>query len=152
MCIKDGVIGYAVGADWHLDQNIPTQTNSNGTPTGWLVNQADSAIGDTTVTIDTGSNAPVAGDIFTVAASTQQFVVASYAANVITFQPALTVALANNSAITFAASHVVNVAFQRNAFAFALAPIMASPPNSDSTPHVTDEKAGMNLSRYGMPQ
>ena len=143
--IVTGDIGYALGADWHLDQNIPTHTNSNGTPTGWLVNQADSAIGDTTVTIDTGSNAPVAGDIFTVAASTQQFVVASYAANVITFQPALTVALANNSAITFAASHVVNVAFQRNAFGFAMAPIMDASLNSDSMQQVTDEKTGLTM-------
>ena len=143
--IVTGDIGYALGADWHLDQNIPTHTNANGTPTGWLVNQADSAIGDTTVTIDTGSNAPVAGDIFTVAASTQQFVVASYAANVITFQPALTVALANNSAITFAAAHVVNVAFQRNAFGFAMAPIMDASLNSDSMQQVTDEKTGLTM-------
>ena len=73
-----GDIGYALGASWHLDQNVPTFTNSNGTPTSWLVNQSDSAIGDTTVTIDTGSNDPVEGDIFTVAGSTQQFVVSSY--------------------------------------------------------------------------
>ena len=46
-----GDIGYALGASWHLDQNVPTFTNSNGTPTSWLVNQADSAVGDTTVTI-----------------------------------------------------------------------------------------------------
>ena len=143
--IVTGDIGYALGADWHLDQNIPTHTNSNGTPTGWLVNQADSAIADTTVTIDTGSNVPVAGDIFTVAASTQQFVVASYAANVITFQPALTVALANNSAITFAAAHVVNVAFQRNAFGFAMAPIMDASLNSDSMQQVTDAKTGLTM-------
>ena len=140
-----GDIGYALGASWHLDQNVPTFTNSNGTPTSWLVNQADSAIGDTTVTIDTGSNDPVEGDIFTVAGSTQQFVVSSYSSNVITFAPALTAALSNNSALTFAASHVVNVAFQRQAFGFAMAPIMDASMNSDTMRQVTDEKSGLTM-------
>ena len=140
-----GDIGYALGASWHLDQNVKTHTNSNGTPTGWLVNQADSAIGDTTVTIDTGSNDPVAGDVFTVAASTQQFVVSSYASNVITFAPALTAALVNNSALTFAAAHVVNLAFQRNAFGFAMAPLMDARLNSDTMRQVTDEKTGLTM-------
>ena len=140
-----GDIGYALGASWHLDQNIPTHTNSGGTPASWLVNQSDSAVGDTTVTIDGGSIAPVEGDIFTVAASTQQFVVSSYASNVITFAPALTAALADNSALTFAASHVVNVAFQRNAFGFAMAPLMDARLNSDSMQQVTDEKTGLTM-------
>jgi len=140
-----GDIGYALGASWHLDQNIPTHTNSGGTPASWLVNQSDSAVGDTTVTIDGGSIAPVAGDIFTVAASTQQFVVSSYASNVITFAPALTAALADNSALTFAASHVVNVAFQRNAFGFAMAPLMDARLNSDTMQQVTDEKTGLTM-------
>ena len=140
-----GDIGYALGASWHLDQNVPTFTNSNGTPTSWLVNQADSAIGDTTVTIDTGSNDPVEGDIFTVAGSTQQFVVSSYSSNVITFAPALTAALGNNAALTFAASHVVNVAFQRQAFGFAMAPIMDASMNSDTMRQVTDEKSGLTM-------
>ena len=140
-----GDIGYALGASWHLDQNIPTHTNSGGTPASWLVNQSDSAVGDTTVTIDGGSIAPVEGDIFTVAASTQQFVVSSYASNVITFAPALTAALADNSALTFAASHVVNVAFQRNAFGFAMAPLMDARLNSDTMQQVTDEKTGLTM-------
>ena len=143
--IVTGDIGYALGASWHLDQNIPTHTNANGTPTGWLVNSTGSTAGDTTIAIDTGSNDPVAGDIFTVAASTQQFVVSSFAGSTITFQPALTVALANNSAITFAAAHVVNVAFQQNAFGFAMAPIMDASLNSDSMRQVTDEKTGLTM-------
>tara|TARA_R110000803_G_scaffold6364_2_gene20638 strand:- start:366 stop:1484 length:1119 start_codon:yes stop_codon:yes gene_type:complete len=143
--IVTGDIGYALGASWHLDQNIPTHTNANGTPTGWLVNSTGSTAGDTTIAIDTGSNNPVAGDIFTVAASTQQFVVSSFAGSTITFQPALTVALANNSAITFAAAHVVNVAFQQNAFGFAMAPIMDASLNSDSMRQVTDEKTGLTM-------
>ena len=81
-----GDIGYALGASWHLDQNVPTHTT--GSPSSWLVNTASSSIGDTTVPIDTGSGTPAEGDIFTVAASTQQFVVVSYATSTITFQPA----------------------------------------------------------------
>jgi hypothetical protein len=93
-----GDIGYALGANWHLDQNVPTHTNSNGTPTSWLVNSASSAIGDTTVAIDGGSNNPVAGDVFTVAgidSAVRRRVVWLFDDH---FQPALTAALSDNAA------------------------------------------------------
>ncbi len=140
-----GDIGYALGASWHLDQNVPTFTNSNGTPTSWLVNSGSSAVGDTTIAVDGGSNNPVEGDIFTVAGSTQQFVVASFSSPTITFEPALTAAFTDNAALTFAASHVANVAFQRNAFGFAMAPLMDARLNSPNMQQVTDEKTGLTM-------
>ncbi len=143
--IISGDIGYALGASWNLDQNVPTFTNSNGTPTGWLVNDASTAAGDTTIGIDTGSNDPVEGDIFTIAGSTQQFVVSSYAGGNVTFSPALDAAVADNAAITFAASHVVNLGFQRNAFGFAMAPLMDASMNSDMMRQVADEKSGLTM-------
>ena len=57
----------------------------------------------------------------------------------------MTAALSNNSALTFAASHVVNVAFQRQAFGFAMAPIMDASMNSDTMRQVTDEKSGLTM-------
>lgn len=138
-----GDIGYALGASWHLDQNVPTHTSGGGA--SWLVNNASSAIGDTTVPIDGGSGTPLAGDLFTVAGSSQQFVVVSYATSTITFEPALTVALTDNAALTIAATHVVNVAFQRNAFGFAMAPLMDSRLNSPNMQQVTDEKTGLTM-------
>jgi hypothetical protein len=118
--IREGEVSRAIGFDWHEDVGMDdiTHENPNGTPAGWLVNQADHAIGDTTVTIDTGANAPVVGDIFTVAGDTQTYVVKGYAANVITYAPKAKVAWADNAAITFKAAHAINLAFNPFAFAF----------------------------------
>jgi len=124
--IREGEIGRKLGFDWSMDQAVPTHTNANGTPGSFLVNQADVAIGDLTVIIDTGSNDPVEGDVFTVAGDTQTYAVSSYASNTITFTPAAKVAWADNAAITFKATgHIVNLAFHRDAFALAVRPLEA---------------------------
>lgn len=116
--LKEGKIGRVLGFDWYYDAQVPTHTSSGGT--GWLVNQVGHvAIGDTTVIIDTGSGDPLVGDIFTVAGDTQTYCVTIYAANTITFNRPALVAWQDNAAITFKASHVVNLAFHRDALAFA---------------------------------
>lgn len=117
-----GDIGDLLGFGWNENQNVITHTNANGTPTGWLINDASVSVGDTTFTIDTGSNDPVEGDIFTVAGDTQTYVVRSYAANVITMSPSAQVAVADDAALTFKAAHVNNLAFHRDAFALAVRP------------------------------
>jgi len=121
--IKDGEIREKLGFSFWMNQNLPTHTNANGTPTGWLVDQDDVAVNDLVVTIDTGSNDPVEGDVFTIAGDTQTYVVASYATNVITFQPPAQVAWAEDAVITFKGAHKVNIAFQKNAIAFASRPL-----------------------------
>ena len=73
--INRGDIGYKLGAAWHLDQNVPS--HDTAPPTSYLVNNASSAVGDTTVPVDGGSGTPVAGAIFTVTGSSKQFVVSS---------------------------------------------------------------------------
>jgi hypothetical protein len=114
-----GELGTKLGARWVMDQNMPTHTND---PTGWLTNQADHAIGDTTITIDTGSNAPAAGDMFTIAGDTTEYHVTGYAANVITYTPEAVVAADDNDALTFT-DYIPNLCFHRSAFALASAPL-----------------------------
>ncbi|MEA5465269.1 hypothetical protein [Leptothoe sp. PORK10 BA2] len=118
--VREGEINRAYGFDWHEDAGMDgiTHTNPNGTPAGWLVNQANHALGNTTVVIDTGANAPVVGDIFTVAGDSQTYAVVGFAANTITYVPAARAAWANNAAITFRAAHAINLAFHPMAFAF----------------------------------
>ena len=72
----------------------------------------------------------VAGDLFTVAGDTQQYVVTggphTAAANAIagvTFEPGAKIAWADNAQITFVVNHVANVAFHRNAIALVVAPL-----------------------------
>ena len=144
--IRFGDIGYALGANWHIDQNVPTFTNSNGTPTSYLVNNGSGyAAGTTTIAIDGGSNAPVEGDLFTLAGNTGQYVVSSLDGANLTFAPALNATVADNTALTFAASHVNNLGFQRNAIGFAMAPIMDASMNSDMMRQVTDVKSGLTM-------
>ncbi|MEO0488159.1 MAG: hypothetical protein AAFZ49_01210, partial [Cyanobacteria bacterium J06659_2] len=118
MTLREGEIGRGYGFEWYEDVGLDGLTHSTGGGAGWLVNQADHAIADTTVVIDTGSGDPAVGDIFTVAGDSQTYVVSSYASNTITYAPAAKVAWANNAAITFKASHAVNLAFNPYCFAF----------------------------------
>ena len=129
--IVRGQIGEKLGATWFVDQNIQSHTNSNGTPTGFLANGGSGfAKGLTYIDVDTGSNAPVVGDIFTVAGDTVPHVVTAVASGGdyrLTISPGLGAAVANNAALTFLASastgFVRNLLFHRDAFAFATRPL-----------------------------
>ncbi len=97
-------------------------THTNGTGTGYLVNNgAGYAIGDTAITVDTGSGTVLAGDVITFAGDSNNYVVrTALAANVITIAaPGLLAAVADDTAITVGADHVPNVAFHRSAVVLA---------------------------------
>lgn len=120
--IVDAQLNRKLGFDWFMDQNVKTHTNTGGA--GFLLNNAsDETIGAKTAIVDTGSTAPAEGDIFTVAGDTQTYVITAATTTLFTFEPAAKVAWANNAAFTFKASHVVNLAFQRDAIAFATRPL-----------------------------
>ena len=129
--IVRGNIGEKLGATWVVDQNVQSHTNSNGTPTGFLANGGSGfAKGLTYIDVDTGSNAPVVGDVFTVAGDTVPHVVTAVASGGdyrLTISPALGAAVSNNAALTFLASagtgFVRNLLFHRDAFAFASRPL-----------------------------
>jgi hypothetical protein len=121
-----GQFARKLGAAWFEDQNVPTHNSNEAS--GWLVNQVGHAVGNTTVTIDTGTGNPTAGDIFTVAGDTQTYVVKSYAANVITYGPAAKTAFADNAALTFKADHVLNIAFHPECIALATRPFAGMDP------------------------
>jgi hypothetical protein len=138
--MRTGQIGFVLGADWNVNQNIADHTPgtlTDGTGMLALVNDASYTVGESTVDIDATSlsGTVVVGDIFTVAGDAQQYVVtagATAAANAIAgmaFAPASKVAWADNAQITFdggatgATAHAPNLAFHPDAFAFASAPI-----------------------------
>lgn len=119
-----GEIGAALGFRWFADQQV--QTHSNGTTDGaYLVNGVN-AIGTTSLAVDTGTGTLLQGTVFTIAGDTQTYVVtADYAggAGNVSISPALKVATSGGEAITEKAAHVVNLAFQRGAFALAVRPL-----------------------------
>lgn len=124
--IMEGEIGRKLGFDWFADDDVPTHTA--GTGSGYLINNASGqAIGDTTVTVDTGTGTIVVGDIVTFAGHSQTYVVtAALAANQFSISPPLVAAVADNAAVTVKAAHVVNLGFHRDAFAFATRPLLSS--------------------------
>lgn len=121
--IVEGQIGRKLGFDFFMDQQVPTHTTTAaGTIT---VDDAAHAAGASTITWDGGGTAPAAGDVFTAAGDTQTYTVVSSTATVITHSPVGQVALADDAALTFKASHVVNLAAHRDAFALAIRPLEA---------------------------
>jgi hypothetical protein len=132
--IRDGQINRKLGFNWFMDQLVPTHTTgtlSNGSTHTAKVNDAAYTVGESTVDIDetTLTGTVVKGDIFTVAGDSQTYVVtanATASGNAIAglaFYPPSKVAWADDAVVTFQASHVVNLAFHRDAFAFASRPL-----------------------------
>lgn len=132
----EGEIGRKLGFDWFTDDHVPSHTA--GTPGGTpVVNDPGSALalGDKSVPIDgltvtTGDYHK--GDIITFAGHSQQYAVQALAtANgsgevTVSIEPGLVAVPADGEAVSLVASHVVNVAFHRDAFALAVRPLQAS--------------------------
>lgn len=155
MGIIEGQIGRKFGFDVFMDQQIPTHTAgtlSDGSNHRALINDAAVAIGQTSVDMDstTLTGTVVVGDIFTVAGDSQQYVVtagATAAANAInvSFDPPAKVAWANDAQVDFVDTHVVNLAFHRDAFALASRPLSDDGLASGRIASVTDPVSGLSL-------
>lgn len=149
--IVEGQIGRILGADWYMDQNVPTHTA--GTASGATTDAAGYAAGVKTVTLaSAGSGTILVGDVITFAGQTQTYTVTSGDADVsgggtISFEPGLVSALsAAAKAITVKGSHAVNLAFHRDAFAFVSRPFSgADPANLGNFSFMTDPVSGLSL-------
>jgi hypothetical protein len=119
MVIRDGVIGTKQGFDWFMDQNLGRHI----TGAAGIFLSAGAAIGAKAMAVSNGTTAPAVGDVFTIAGQIQSYVVTSATLTTVNFEPALRVAVAANSVMTFVASHTPNLAFHRDAFAFAMRPL-----------------------------
>ena len=135
--VREGRLGRLYGMDWYSDGDVPSHTlGAAGTP---LVDDADGvAVGTKLIHMDGFTTKPSVGDIFTIpnrAAGTtdaQTYTVTASTAldgtdSDVSFEPGLKVALAagdDSTAVNFKATHVVNLAFHRDAFAFASRPLL----------------------------
>ena len=132
--IVEGSIGRKLGFDWFLDQNISTFVPGTGWASGNIASTVGAAIGDTTLNIlnATASGALKIGDIFTLTADTasQQYVltangtVSATVAEAISFYPPLKTAVATGATlVVVSVTYVANLAFHRDAFAWASRPL-----------------------------
>lgn len=149
---RDGEIGRKFGFDIFTDDQVLTHTaGGSGTP---LVNGALSA-GVSSVVIDglSGSTGFLVGDILTFAGHTQTYTVAtapaaSGGAQTVTISPALAADVADNAAIAVKASHIVNLAFHRDAFALAMRPLAGETAGEGYGSQIvtmTDPQTGLSM-------
>jgi hypothetical protein len=123
--ITNGSIGRKLGFDWHMDQVVPTH-NSTVLSAGAATVNGVAALGAYTISIAKATNASplVAGDILTFAGDSQTYTVVADVTlavgnTTVTVLPAVKVAKVGGEAVTLKASHVVNLAFHKDAFGFA---------------------------------
>lgn len=150
--VIEGEIGRKYGIDWIAESAIPTHIA--GDDGGSATVDGVHAIGVTIVAIDdmtftTGTY--FLGDIISFAGHSQTYVVTALAtadgggnAN-ITIQPPLVAALADTEAVTQEADHVVNLIFQRDAFALAMRPLSSDTADGARIMSLTDPVTGLSL-------
>jgi len=128
--VRDAKIGRKFGFEWEEDQQVPKQTA--GSLTGTVTANGAQSAGVTTVSIATAASssfAPNVGDLIKFSGDSQTYSVQSGASlgasanGNFVIAPAKVVALAGGEPVTITASHVVNIAFHRQAFAFASRPL-----------------------------
>lgn len=135
--ITDGKLTRKLGFDWFMDQQVPTHTA--GTITTGLISKAATAyaVGVKTLLATTAASTGACnlkiGDIITFAGDAQTYVLTAAAVQptastdvTLSFEPGLKVAHTGSEAVSVKSSHVVNLAFHRDAFAFASRPLTDS--------------------------
>lgn len=145
--LRQGVLldvhGMAIRESGQID------SHTQGTGSGYLVNSASLAVGDTTIPADTGTGTIVAGDVVTFAGDSNKYVVTSALSggSFTIAAPGLRTAVADNSAITVGADYTANCAFSRSAIVLATrAP--ARPEEGDQAEDVmmiTDPRSGISF-------
>lgn len=152
--IVEGKINRKLGFDWFMDQQVPTHTT--GVATGTPVTNGAPAVGAVLIVTDGWTNDTTGilleGDIITFAGDSQTYVVtadvdsgATTGPASIPIAPALQVAVGDGAAITVTADHVVNLAFHRDAFAFASRPLAQSEGLGNIIESATDPVSGLSL-------
>jgi len=137
---RSGLIRRQYGFNMRTSAGI--ERHVAGAGTGYLINNAlNEAIGETTLTLDTGTvntTGIKAGDVITINGDTNQYVVntglTAAAGDIVIGRPGLIQAAANNAALTIGASYTPNLAFERSAIVGIMRPpVMPANPTISQT-------------------
>lgn len=127
-----GAMGMRYGFELFANQNVTSHTKGTAS-TGALLVNGTTALGATTINVDavsvTGTLVP--GDTFVIAGNTQRYAItntttaATNAFTGVTFTPSLVAQAADGASVTVTlqSTDAENMAFHRNAFALAIAPL-----------------------------
>lgn len=131
-----------------MRESAQAQSHTAGTGSGYLVNDASLAVGDTVIAADTGTGTILAGDVVTFAADSDNEYVVETALSGGSFTiaaPGLQVAIPDNNAITVESDFTANVAMHRNALEVAFRP-PAVPEDGDAADDamiIQDPRSGL---------
>lgn len=144
--LRQGLLGEVMGLGIH--NSYPITTHTKGTGTSYLLNGA-LAVGDTTVTVDTGSGTLLAGDIVTFAGTSTKYV-ANTALSGSTFTigaPGSLAIEADNDAVSIGNNYTPNVAFHRMALHLVtrMPAMPAGGDSADDVQTVTDPVSGISF-------
>jgi len=105
-----------------LRESAGIQSHTKGTGASYLVNDAASAIGDTSIAADGGTGTILAGDVITINGDTNKYVVNTALAGgaFAIGAPGLRAAAADDAAITVGNSYTANIAMHRRALELAI--------------------------------
>ena len=145
--LRQGQFGAVHGLVIRDSNEIDSHTK--GTGTGYLLNDASSAVGDTTIAADTGSGTIVAGDVVTFAGTSHKYIVntALSGGSFVINEPGLKVAETDDDAITVGADYTANFAFHRNALVLVTrAPALPDGGDmADDSMMLTDPVSGLSF-------
>lgn len=149
---RSGILRRQYGFEMRTSGQIEAHTK--GTGTSYQLSAAG-AIGDTTISVDTGSGTLLAGDIVTFAGTSDKYVANSaLAAGDFTIgNPGLLAVEADNDAITIGNDYTPNLAFERNAVVGVMRPPVM-PANPTINQMLISDGMGMtylllDIAQYG---
>ena len=154
MTLRDGELLNMHG--FSIKESAQINDNTAGTGASYLLNGA-LAVGDTTVTVDTGSGTILAGDVVTIGGHKYVALTALSGGSFTINKPGIRAVVADNTAITVNATSARNIAFSQNALLLATRlPIV--PPEGDlsiESEVITDPRSGLSFEMrvypgYGM--
>jgi hypothetical protein len=144
--LRQGVILSTAGMDIRESAQINSHTKGTGAS---YQTDAAASVGDTTISVDTGSGTILAGDVVTFTGDSNKYLVTSaLAAGSFTIAaPGLLEAVADNTAVTVGNDYAANLAFNRSAIVLVTrAP--ARPEEGDLAEDVmlmTDPRSGITF-------
>ncbi len=131
--IISGEIGFKIGADWHLDQQVTVHQAGTIAILATLVFATAAVTGASEVVlrVTSGSGQINVGDVFTFGGGSDQYVAtadATVTGTLVTMaiSPNLVTAVAVTIVATAVATHIPNLLFHRDAFAWASRPMAKS--------------------------
>lgn len=133
--IIQGTISRRLGFDWFMDQNIPNFVCGTAACSGYIASTVSGVVGQSTINVinATASGALKVGDLFRFTGdpdgncyvlTTAVACVCATAATILTFTPALKTTVEIGATLIFVSgTYVANLAFHRDAFAWASRPL-----------------------------